>query len=232
MDAEPEELADDPRGARGVVARGGRLWRRRRRTAAARPATTALEGTITISGSSTVQPITSLVAELFNEDVIGRRRVHRRRSRHERRLRPVLRRRDGHPGCLPPDRGGGDRRLFGERRRVHRAGRRVRRHHGHDQSGECRRDVPEPRRPLRALRSRVRRHRHLGRRRRAGQRGRRNGWVPERPARDHRPGRGVGDLRLVHRSLAGSRTSPSSRGFRRTRPRRCAPTTRPLPTTT
>ena len=30
---------------------------------------TALEGTITISGSSTVQPITSLVAELFNEDV-------------------------------------------------------------------------------------------------------------------------------------------------------------------
>jgi phosphate transport system substrate-binding protein len=31
--------------------------------------TTALEGTITISGSSTVQPITSLVAELFNEDV-------------------------------------------------------------------------------------------------------------------------------------------------------------------
>jgi len=31
--------------------------------------TTALTGTITISGSSTVQPITSLVAELFNEDV-------------------------------------------------------------------------------------------------------------------------------------------------------------------
>jgi len=31
--------------------------------------TTALEGTITISGSSTVQPITSLVAELFNDDV-------------------------------------------------------------------------------------------------------------------------------------------------------------------
>ena len=31
--------------------------------------TTAMEGTITISGSSTVQPITSLVAELFNEDV-------------------------------------------------------------------------------------------------------------------------------------------------------------------
>ena len=30
---------------------------------------TALSGTITISGSSTVQPITSLVAELFNEDV-------------------------------------------------------------------------------------------------------------------------------------------------------------------
>ena len=30
---------------------------------------TGLEGTITISGSSTVQPITSLVAELFNEDV-------------------------------------------------------------------------------------------------------------------------------------------------------------------
>ena len=30
---------------------------------------TALTGTITISGSSTVQPITSLVAELFNEDV-------------------------------------------------------------------------------------------------------------------------------------------------------------------
>ena len=28
-----------------------------------------LSGTITISGSSTVQPITSLVAELFNEDV-------------------------------------------------------------------------------------------------------------------------------------------------------------------
>ena len=28
-----------------------------------------LTGTITISGSSTVQPITSLVAELFNEDV-------------------------------------------------------------------------------------------------------------------------------------------------------------------
>jgi phosphate transport system substrate-binding protein len=31
--------------------------------------TTALTGSITISGSSTVQPITSLVAELFNEDV-------------------------------------------------------------------------------------------------------------------------------------------------------------------
>ena len=31
--------------------------------------TTDLTGTITISGSSTVQPITSLVAELFNEDV-------------------------------------------------------------------------------------------------------------------------------------------------------------------
>lgn len=30
---------------------------------------TALEGTITISGSSTVQPISSLVAELFNEEV-------------------------------------------------------------------------------------------------------------------------------------------------------------------
>ena len=28
-----------------------------------------------------------------------------------------------------------------------------------------------------------------------------NGRVPERPARDHRPGRGVGDLRRVHRSL-------------------------------
>ena len=33
---------------------------------------TSLEGTITISGSSTVQPITSLVAELFNEDVSDR----------------------------------------------------------------------------------------------------------------------------------------------------------------
>ena len=43
--------------------------------------------------------------------------------------------------------------------------------------------------------------------------------------------RGVGDLRRVHRSLGIEDIAPS-RGFRRTRPRRCAPTTRPLPTTT
>ncbi len=70
-----------------AVARRGGVQRRRRRGetgehrgAAARPQD--LSGTITISGSSTVQPITSLVAELFNEDVSSDVSITRRRPGH------------------------------------------------------------------------------------------------------------------------------------------------------
>ena len=68
-------MAGAARRGRVAVARGGRLQQRRRRRRhrldGGASGTTAqdLSGTITISGSSTVQPITSLVAELFNEDV-------------------------------------------------------------------------------------------------------------------------------------------------------------------
>ena len=60
-----------------------------------------LTGTITISGSSTVQPISSLVAELFDEDEPGRA-GQRRRPGHQRRVRAVLRRGDRHQDASRP----------------------------------------------------------------------------------------------------------------------------------
>ncbi len=132
-------------------------------------------------------PITSLVAELFNEDVSS----------------DVSITVDG-PGTgdgfvlfcdgetdisdasRPIELEGGSAGLREERHRVRRARGRVRRHHRHDQPGQRRRHVPEQGRPVLPVRPGVRRHRHVGRRRLPRPAG---GWhrqLPERAAGDHR----------------------------------------------
>ena len=78
-----------------------------------------LSGSITIDGSSTVQPFAEAAAELFNQDNSGRRH-HRRRRRHQRGLREVLRRRDRHLGRLAADRARGGRRVQEGRRLLQR----------------------------------------------------------------------------------------------------------------
>ena len=86
--------------------------------------------------------------------------------------------------------------------------------------------VPQRRRPLRPLRPRVRGDRHLGRCRHPGERrsAARVGSPPRRSTITA-PGRGVGDLRRVHRAVAVSRTSPRRRACPRTTGRRSARTT-------
>ncbi len=124
---------------------------------------TDVEGDVNVSGSSTVEPISTAVGESCSTADRDSRR-HGRRSRHRRRLRAVLRRRDRHLRRLPPDRGGGGRRLRGGRRRVHRAQDRHRRHLGDHQPGQRGRRVPQLRRPLRPGRPGVRGLRQLDRR--------------------------------------------------------------------
>ena len=112
------------------------------------------------------------VGELADEPSSGDS-GERRRSRHRRRLRAVLRRRDRHLRRLPPDQGRRGARLRGE------AGIEYvelqiayRRPDGHDQPGQRRRRVPRLRRPLRPDRPRVRGLRQLDRRRRPRHRAR------------------------------------------------------------
>ena len=192
--------------------------------------TDAVSGSITISGSSTVEPISSVVAEEFNADnpdVADQRR----RSRYRRRLRTLLQGRDRHRRRFASDRGRGGEGLPEGRHRVHGTRGRPGRRHGDDEPRERRRDVPELRRPLRAVRAGVRRHRHLERRRLARAAGRWHRWVPGCPAGDHRARRGVGDLRRLHRPR-GHRRHRDRAGRARGRGRRARAATTSLRRTT
>ena len=116
---------------------------------------TGLSGSITVSGSSTVLPISNLVAELFagqNPDVQvsvdgpgtgdGFVLFCKGETDISDASRPIED--DETAACTDG------------RHRLRRARDRVRRHHGHDEPAEQRRHVPELRRPLLAVRPRVR----------------------------------------------------------------------------
>ena len=149
---------------------------------------TALSGTIVISGSSTVLPISSLVAELFNEDVSS----------------DVSITVDG------PGTGDGFVLFCDGETDISDASRPIE----PEEADACAANgieyvelpvafdgitvmtnpanadvtLSEQRRPLRAVRPRVRRDRHVGRRRLAGEEGGRQRRLPERTARDHGAG--------------------------------------------
>ena len=126
-----------------------RRMRRRRRGSDGGGGDTAsgLSGTISIDGSSTVQPFAEAAAELFNEENPDVEH-HRRRGRHQRRLREVLRRRDRHLRRLAADRARGGDALQEGRRRVHRGPGRQRRHLDRHQPGA--RDQLPDHRPARS----------------------------------------------------------------------------------
>ncbi len=128
------------------------------------------------------------------------------------------------------------RRLRSRRHRVHRTEGRRRRSVGHHLGRERRRRVPVVRRPLRPARTGRDRHQQLGRRLRRRRRDRRHGDRPRRrqhpvPGRDR--SRSPLPARSRARSTASSRSS-SSRSARSSGSRTptCAPTTPPAPTTT
>ena len=137
------------------------------------------EGSINVSGSSTVAPITQQAADCFAEmggteditvDDPGTGDGFELFCDGETDISDASR---------PIERGGG-RGLRGRRHRVHRAEGRLRRHRGHDQPGQRRRRVPELRRPLRPGRPRVRGRRQLDRRQDARHRARLGHRVPRR----------------------------------------------------
>ena len=123
----------------------------------------SVSGEIVVSGSSTVEPISTGVAEAFaaanpdfNFTVDG--------PGHRRRLQAVLRRRDRHLRRLAHDQGRGGRGLRRRRHRVRRAQGRHRRHLRPDVRQQHRRRLPQLRGPLRPDRPRVRRLREVERR--------------------------------------------------------------------
>ena len=126
-------------GIAALVARACRVRRRQRRGAGDGEGGGGASGSVTIDGSSTVYPMTQAASELLaEENPTSRPRSARPAPAVASR---VLRRRDRHLRRLASDRGRGrDRRLRGERRRVHRAPGRHRRAH--------RRRAPRPRRRL------------------------------------------------------------------------------------
>ena len=138
-------------------------------TTPARPTATGGEdrrvsGEVNVTGSSTVEPISIAVAELFqaeNPDADG----ERRRSRHRRRLRALLRRRDRHHRRLPR-RSTRRRSAACEDAGIEFVELKVayRRPLGADQPRQRRRRVPDLRRPLRPRRARVQGLRQLERR--------------------------------------------------------------------
>ena len=113
---------------------------------------------------------------------------------------------------------------------LRRAEDRPRRHHRDDEPGELRRHVPEPGRPLRAVRT-------------ASPTGSTRGTAPTRLAKQvggtdsfpsapldiTAPATGVGHLRLVHRARGHRGHGARRRACRRTRRRRSATTTSPVP---
>jgi phosphate transport system substrate-binding protein len=153
-----------------------------------------LSGSVFVSGSSTVEPISIAVGDAFAD--LAPASPSPSRPGHGRRVRQVLQRRERHLRRLPADQGRGSRELRGERHRVRRAQGRRRRAVGHHVGAERRRRVPLVRRPVRPARPRLCRHQQLGRCHRARRRLRRHGHrprcgqhpVPRRPAGGHRPG--------------------------------------------
>ena len=186
----------------------------------------ALTGTITISGSSTVQPISTLVAELFNE------------------VNPDVAITVDGPGTgdgfeLFCD---GDTDISDASRPIEdeEKSRRARRRIEYVElevafdgitvmtNPANRRSVSEPRRPLRAVRSRVRGLRQLvGADALAAEVGGTGGFPDARSRSRHRARSRAPTT--PSSTWPGSRTPPSRRGSRRTRPRPCGPTTRPPP---
>ena len=183
-DVQQHQAHRRPRARRDDV-RGGLRWRLRRRprprraashgragsqapasmAASEAPASAggAVSGSIIVSGSSTVEPISTGVAEAFAGDEPGLQ-VHGRGPRHRRRLQEVLRRRDRHLRRLAQDQGRGGQGLRRRRHRVRRAQDRLRRHVGPDLAQQHGGHLPVLRGPLRADRPRVHGLRQLERR--------------------------------------------------------------------
>ena len=174
-------------------------------TSAPPPGGGALSGTVTIDGSSTVFPITELVAEDF-EDRELRRPGARRAERHRRRLQVKFcaGETDINDASRPikADDAAEGVACDGQRHRVHRAPDRDRRPHGRREPRERLRDLPDARGAGRDLRAGLAAGPQVERRRRRASRmSRSSGSCPGADS-------------------ARSTTSPRSSTARSTRPRR------------
>ena len=158
-----------------------------------------LTGSIVVSGSSTVEPISSAVAEFFNADNPDVE-VDGERSRDRRRLRALLRRRDRHQRRVASDRRGrGGRGVRGGRHRRTPSSR---------WGSTALTVIGNPANPSPVSTSATStpssapspRDRHLGRRRTRWRRRSAATVASPTGARHRRPGRGVGDVRRVHRA--------------------------------
>jgi phosphate transport system substrate-binding protein len=154
-----------------------------------------LSGSIFVTGSSTVEPISIAAGNAF-ADLNPGVAVSVAGSRAPATGSPSSATASRHLRRLPPDPGRGNRELRGQRHRVHRAQGRRRRPLADHLGREHRHRVPELRRPLRPARPRRHRHQQLGRRHGGRRRDRRDRDrprcrqhpVPGRAAHGDRPG--------------------------------------------